>query len=89
MKRTHRGRVRLRPCSISAGSSTLPVRFTRFDTGQRRRVSSGAGGNNLVPASLLSHGPKSFGSINTGIRSWMVRVSALAEGTMIVHETDL
>jgi hypothetical protein len=42
-----------------------------------------------VPASLLSHGPKSFGSISTGIRSWMVRVSALAEGTMIVHETDL
>jgi len=72
--------------SISFGSSTLPVRLTRFDTGHSRRRSSGADRNNSVPASPLSHGPKSFGSMSTGMRSWMARVSELAAVTIIVHE---
>ena len=55
--------------SISVGSSAGAFELlTRFDTGQRCKVSSGAGFNSSMPASPPSQGSKSFLASNTGIR---------------------
>ncbi len=55
--------------SISEASSSLPGRFTRFETGQERSMPAGTGCSSSAPAAPLSQVSKLSGASSTGMRS--------------------